>query len=193
MTSILLFIIVTAFICIALFYIVVHIVKLWTGCDTDCAIQKIRNFINGTPLYHLAEDTMFITELWGCLQSILGESRYDDLKALAKTSYLLFCNYASGLPYIGVTVVYQDDNEKMRIENVIKNLTSMFLRNHNLCDKLLIDWKENPTLKLPLLMIRYAETSEQERILTACLKQENDKVLKRYQPLIDDEEDDISE
>ena len=42
-------------------------------------------------------------------------------------------------------------------------------------------------VKMPVLMIRYAETEEQLKILNACLQEETVKIIKKRQPLKDDE------
>ena len=50
-----------------------------------------------------------------------------------------------------------------------------------------MDWKENGRVKMPALMIRYAETEEQLKILNACLQDESTKIIKKHQPLKDED------
>lgn len=130
---------------------------------------------------------MLVTDIWNAINDIIGDTRYEELCRISRTSKLFETNFASGLPYIAVTVSYADENEKQRIENILRDIVSKYLSIHGLYNGVLSDWKENGHVKMPALMIRYAETEEQLKILNACLQEENRKIIEKHQPLKDDE------
>jgi len=163
------------------------LVMLWTGSTKEEATKRIQDFISQKEVYHLATDQMLITDIWNAVNDIIGDVRYEELCKLARTSQLIDVNFASGLPYIAVTVKSADANEKCRLENILADLVKKYLGIHGLCKDVLLDWKENKKIKMPVLMIRYAETEEQLKILNACLYEENQKIIKKNQPLKDDE------
>lgn len=163
------------------------VVMLWTGSSKEEATKQIQAFVSQKEVYHLATDQMLITDIWNAVNDIVGDARYEELCRLARTAQLICMNYASGLPYIAVTVNYADENEKCRLENILADLASKYLGIHGLCKDVLLDWKENGYVKMPALMIRYAETEEQLKILNACLQEETRKIIEKHQPLKDDE------
>ena len=62
-----------------------------------------------------------------------------------------------------------------------------YLGIHGFSRDVLVDWNENGRVKMPALMIRYAETEEQLKILNACLQDESTKIIKKHQPLKDED------
>ena len=172
---------------LCVFYATRMAVMMWTGCTKEEAEKKIQAFISQKQEYHLATDQMLIADMENVVNDIVGDVRYEELCRLARTSQLIVSNYASGLPYIAVTVNYADENEKCRLANILSNLVSKYLTVHGLCGDVLLDWKVNGIVKMPALMIRYAETEEQLKILKACLQEETTKIVEKYQPLIDEE------
>lgn len=172
---------------VAVFFATRKLVMMWTGSTKEEATKKIQAFISQKEVYHLATDQMLITDIENAINDIVGDARYEELCRLARTSQLICMNYASGLPYIAVTVNYADENEKCRLENILADLASKYLGIHGLCKDVLLDWKENGYVKMPALMIRYAETEEQLKILNACLQEETRKIIEKHQPLKDDE------
>lgn len=163
------------------------LVMMWTGSTKEEATKKIQTFVSQKEVYHLANDQMLITDIWNAVNDIVGDVRYEELCKLSRTSQLIDTNFASGLPYVAVTVNYADENEKQRLEYILSDLVSKYLGLHGLCNSVLCDWKENGYVKMPALMIRYAETEVQLKILNACLQEETTKIIKKHQPLKDDE------
>ncbi|MDD3417725.1 MAG: hypothetical protein PHY47_27675 [Lachnospiraceae bacterium] len=169
------------------FFATRKLVMMWTGSTREEATRKIQAFVSQTEVYHLATDQMLIEEIWKAVCDIIGDTRYEELCRLSRTSKLFETNFASGLPYILVTVDFADENEKIRLENILTNLVSKYLCIHGLSKDVLADWKENRHVKMPALMIRYTETEEQLQILNVCLQEETVKIIKKHQPLTDDE------
>lgn len=172
---------------IVVFIITRKVLMLWTGITREEATKRIQAFVSQKKIYQLATDQMLITDIWNAVNDILGDVRFDELRRLSKTSQMLETSYASGLPYIAVTVIYADDNEKIRIEHILSGIVSRYLSIHGMCNEVLADWKQNMDLRMPVLMIRYAETEEQHKILNASIQQEKSKSISKYQPLTDEE------
>lgn len=176
-----------AVVIVCTFCVTCKLVMLWTGSTKEEATKQIQAFISQKDVYHLATDQMLVTDIWNAINNIIGDTRYEELCRLSRTSKLFETNFASGLPYVAVTVNYADENEKQRLENILRDIVSKYLSIHGLCNGVLSDWKENGYVKMPALMIRYAETEEQLKILNACLQEETSKTINKYQPLEDDE------
>lgn len=172
---------------VGIFFATRKVVMMWTGSTKEEATKKIQNYITQREEYHLSSDQMLNTDIENALNDIIGDSRYDTLCKLARTVPLITRNYSGGLPYIEITISYIDENEKIRIENILTNIISKYLGIHGLCRDILADWNVNRNVKMPALMIRYAETEEQLKILNACLQQETTKIIEKYQPLKDGE------
>lgn len=172
---------------VGIFFVVRKLVMLWTGSTKEEATKQIQAFVSQKEVYHLASDQMLVTDIWNAVNDIIGDTRYEELCRLSRTSQLFKANFASGLPYVAITVNYENENEKQRLENILVGLVSKYLTIHGLYNGVLSDWKENSYVKMPALMIRYAETEEQLKILNACLQEETAKIIKKYQPLKDDE------
>lgn len=50
-----------------------YVVKLWTGCNTDEAIKKIRNFVNGTSETPLYANFDLYSEVWDIIKSTISK------------------------------------------------------------------------------------------------------------------------
>ena len=172
---------------VSVFFATRKLLMMWTGSTKEEATKQIQAFVSQKEVYHVATDQMLVTDIWNVVNDIIGDARYEELCRLARTSKLIATDCASGLPYIAVTVNYVDENEKQRLENILTDLVSKYLGIHGLPKDVLADWKENGHVKMPVLMIRYAETEEQLKILNACLQEETVKIIKKRQPLKDDE------
>lgn len=175
------------FIIVVVFVVTRKIVMMWTGCTREEATKMIQNFILQKDEYHLATDKMLFKDVEDAVKVIIGDVRHEELMRLARISSLIDVNFASGLPYIAITVNYVDENEKCRLENILSDLVSKYLDMHCLCKNVLVDWKENSYFKLPALMIRYAETEEEQKILKRVLQQEAAKITIKYKPIKDDD------
>ena len=156
---------------------------LWTGSNKEEATKLIQSFILQNPPYHLANDSMVFGEMDNAVRCIVGDSRYEDLCILSQTVQLITSGVASGLPYISVTVNYSDENEKIRLENILKNIVAKYLTIHDLPAKIRTAWMENQFVKMPVLHIYYAETEEQRKLLNAWMQADSAKIINKAQPL----------
>ncbi|MVX67020.1 hypothetical protein GKZ28_25545 [Clostridium chromiireducens] len=176
------------------FNVICNLVKLWTGCSDNEAITKIHNFVNGKVNYSLAQDCNFVSDIWHNVNNIIGDKRYSELERLSITcidTQLVSFNYNSGLPYVAITLPYEDNSEKTRLEFTLVNLLKKYLNTHSLNTSVLVDWKVRYDLNLPFLELRYAQTDEELRILKLVLDTEKTNILKQYHPLVDDEEEEV--
>lgn len=169
------------------FFVIRKLVMMWTGCTKEEAEKKIRAFVSTKKVYHLANDQMVNADLWNAVRSIIGDERFIEICRLAETSRMFTTGYASGLPFIALTVAYKDANEKMRLEHVLSDVMSSYLSVHGLCNRVISDWKENLGLRLPFIMLRYAESEEEMKILNAVLSMKRQQILQKYQPVLDKE------
>ncbi|MDD6072381.1 MAG: hypothetical protein PUC12_16455 [Clostridiales bacterium] len=179
-------------ICILAYYAVVHLIKVCTGCNESEAIAKLHNFINGKRNYQFYNDIGFSNELWERIRLIIGEKRYAELvnlnNALMNSSLLSF-GENSGLPYISVSLFYEDDNEKIILQTVIVDVVRKHLQIYGFAPQVLVDWKERYDLKMPFIEVRYARTPEEKRVLALCLQETQRKILNQNSGVIDDTED----
>lgn len=187
MIRLIFYLLVVAVVVVCAFIIIRKLVMMWTGDTKEEATERIQAFVSQKEVYHLSVDQMLIVDLWNAVHSIIGDVRYAEICRLSNTSQMLEIGFASGLPYVAITVAYADENEKQRLENILRDIVARYLGIHGLCNGVLSDWKENTYVKIPALMIRYAETEEQLKILNACLQEETRKIIEKHQPLKDDE------
>lgn len=160
MKSLIIQLLVVAVVVVCAFIIIRKLVMMWTGDTKEEATKKIQAFVSQKEVYHLSADQMLITDLWNAVNDIIGDTRYAEICRLSRTSQMFEIGFASGLPYVAITVAYADENEKQRLENILRDIVSRYLSIHGLCNGVLSDWKENGYIKMPELMIRYAETEE---------------------------------
>lgn len=195
--DIILSIIVLLVVAIGGFYVVCHIVKIWTGCDTDEAVKKIHNFINGTANIDFTTDVGFIEEIWTNVRNVIGDTRFNQLVKLSNSSIgtpLLSTGYNSGLPYIAVSVYYADEGEKQRLESVLTNVVSRYLHIFGYDTRVLTNWKKRYDLDMPLLELRYVKTKEQKLILDEVQRNCRDEIITRNIDILDKtEEVDLNE
>lgn len=182
---------------IALFYLVIHVIKQWTGCDNAEAEQKLHNFLNGRKLYSFNNDEGFKNDVWNNIRSIIGNKRFEQLCRLSHTMIdvpLLMFGYNSGLPYIAITVNYVDDSEKRIIESILNNLVKQYLQIYGHKTRVLIDWKTRYDLNMPYLEMRYATNKEENRIMDIVLQNEQRNIICQNSEISDDEdENDLDE
>lgn len=181
-----------AFILCAIYFIAVRAIMFLYGCSQEEAHQKIVSFFSDKPPYHITTDSWLINRIWMRIKGLIGDKRFSDLEQISMTAFLFHSGYMSGLPYIAFTVMYDNENEKIRIEKSVRAELEQCLKIHNFPDKVLTEWSENTLLQLPMLILRYAETESERKIIYAILHEERQKTLQRYHP-IQDEEEEISE
>ena len=107
---------------IVVFYALIHIIKMWTGCNDKEAVAKLQRFITGKALYRFEEDFGLQNDIWDNVRKIIGEKRFQQLVNLNSTMItnpLLFFGEEGALPFIAVSLYYLDDNEKKVLENII--------------------------------------------------------------------------
>lgn len=184
-------------IAIVSYYAVCHIIKLWTGCDDEEAVTKLHNLINGKAVYSFENDFGFENAVSENIRNIIGEKRYNQLMKLSKTAIstpLLSYGYYSGLPYIAISMYYEDDNQKQVLENILTNLVCSYLRIYGYGTNILVDWKNRPDLEMPYLLIRYARTKEERRIIEIALQNSVKSIIDINTDITDDDDgDDLDE
>lgn len=174
----------------ALFYLIIHIIKQWTGCDNAEAEQKIHNFFNGRTHYSFNSDEGFINAVWDNISNIIGEKRFEQLRRLSQTGVpLLAFGYNSGLPYIAITVNYADDSEQRIIESVMTNLVKRYLQIYGYNTRVITDWKTRYDLSFPYLEIRYATNKDEIRIMDIVFQNEQRNIIDLNRDITDDEDE----
>lgn len=177
---------------IALYYLVIHIIKQWTGCDNAEAEQKLHNFLNGKTLYSFNNDNGFIIDVENNIRGVIGDKRFEQLFRLSQTAIsapLLAFGYNSGLPYIAITVNYADDSEKRIIESVLTNLVRRYLQIYGYQTRVLIDWKTRYDLNMPYLKISYMTNKEENRIMDIVNQNEQRNIICQNSEITDDEDE----
>lgn len=182
-----------AAVCIAIYYVVIHIIKLWSGCDAVEAATKLHNTINGTMHYCFENDQGFWNEVWSIIRSVIGDRRFKQLVDLLNIAdsmnSLPPCGCHSGLPYLAISIPYADEAEKQLLEKLLTELVRKYLKMYGYCSQVLVDWRERYDLQMPVLEIRYAKTKEQRRILGECLKYNVQNIILQNSNITDDSED----
>jgi len=183
--------------CIATYYVVIHIIKLWSGCDASEAATKLHNAINGKINYTFSNDASFEQNVEETIKTVIGDARFSQLIKLSRTAIdtpLLSFGYNSGLPYIAISVYYQDDKEKLVLENLLTKLVCRYLQINGFSPQILVDWKNRSDLQMPVLMIRYAQNKEERRILDICLQNTRKDIITQNTDVIDDtDEENLNE
>lgn len=169
------------------FYEVTKFLMKTTGCTKVEAERKIQAFVTGKPEYHLANDEFFKQEVCNALRNILGETKYNELNMLSTTCNVWGFFYDNDRYMFRICVPYEDENEKLRIENVLKNIMVKYLEIHDYCKFVMADWSDNSFLKLPELRLSYAETEKQAKILRKIWLIQNQDIINKNNPVVDDE------
>ena len=190
MLNLILSIIFIAIIVIGVYQVVIYLIKMWKGCSRKEAERIIHRVLSGQASYHLSQDNIFWEECYHNIKSVLGEQRFKDLENFSLTTKIVECGINGNIPYMAFTVMFFDENEKQRLESLLKKTVEKYLEIHSLPNSVITMWKENAILKLPMLVIGYAENEEQEKLISKYLAYQNENVKIKYQPLTDDEEDD---
>lgn len=196
MISIFLLLIAVLIICIASFYFVCYIVQLWTGCTKDEAVEKIQNWINPKIQYQFYNDPSFADAVWENVRNVIGNGRFKQLERLSHTTItipLLFFGMDAGLPFIGISVYYTDENEKAVLENVLKNLVQYYLRLHGYSPQVITVWKMRDDLNMPYLQIQYARDQKERQNMVLMLQQMRKKIVAQHSALTDDGGEELDE
>lgn len=178
----------TAAVFYAAFHIIIKLVMMWTGKNKQEAIKTLHNLCSNTPAYHIASDPQVYGMLWNVVRTIIGEQRFHDLENLSETHQTYMSGRLGELPYIAFTLIYDNNNEKARLENALKENLKQCLLVHGLPGLILARWDINPSVQLPVLVMQYAETDREKRIITEWLNQMNKRTLTPYHSIIDEED-----
>ncbi|QUI21567.1 hypothetical protein HZI73_04340 [Vallitalea pronyensis] len=132
--------------------------------------------------YSFSNDVGFDNDVWENVKNIVGEKRFKQLINLSKTAIntpLLCFGVNSGLPYIAISVYYEDEHEKRVLENVLSNLVRGYLKIYGFNTHILVNWKTRHDLRMPYLLIRYARIREEKRILDIGLENDRERIITR--------------
>ncbi|MCI6616731.1 hypothetical protein [Ruminococcus sp.] len=191
--NIFIFLVVVVAILIGSYYLAIHIIKLWTGCDYDGAITKLHNLFNGKAHCQLNTDMAFINEIWNNVHNIIGDKRYQQLVRLNNTMIdtPLLCFDDNGkIPSINISLYYSDENERLILENIICNVVKKYLKIYGYSSESICKWFVRYDLNMPYLQIYYAKTAEQRMALRAYIQNEQNNLVGQNVDLTDDTEDD---
>lgn len=175
---------------VALFYFLRFVIILWTGCTKDEAAKRIHNVMNpSSGTYHIAADSLLISEIWDIIHTAIGDARYNQIVQLSEHIPVFASGSASGLPYIAMAVPYCNANEKAQIESQARKIVERNLSVRGFTQSILVDWKFNPTLQMDMIMLRCAETPEEMEILKNTHSYNGKQLIKRNIPLRDEDID----
>lgn len=175
---------------ILLFYLTRICIMIWTGCTKDEATKKIHNVMHpSSGTYHVATDSLLIGEIWDVIHVAIGDAQYNKIEQLSQIIPVFASGSASGLPYIAMAVPYRTANEQAQIESLSRQILEKNLSIRGLSQSILIDWKFNPALQMNMIMLRYAETEEEMKILTNTHSYTSRQLVLRNIPLRDEDID----
>ena len=191
--SLILILIVVVAIVIGAYYLVIHLIKLWTGCDNDEANAKLHNFFNGSANCTIENDSTVFTEIGDNIHKIIGEKRFQQLVNLSNTllnTPLLFFDNNGKIPRIIITVNYEDESEKIILENILCNVFRKYLAVYGFSTEIISEWHIRSDLKTPYLQIGYAKNKEQKAALKLYMQHEQNTFIKTNSDILDDTETD---
>ena len=83
------------------YYLLIHIIQLFTGCDKNEATLKIQRFFNGTKQEKIGNNESLFNDVQQAIKDILGDTRYKKLVGL-NSPYndkpLLYCDESGIVP-----------------------------------------------------------------------------------------------
>ncbi len=126
------------------------------------------------------------------LKSVIGDTRFAELCKLAQSAIgesLISKCYRLGMVCIKVSVYYADDNEKQRLENLLKNVVAVYLNQFHCDTRVLAEWTMRNDLAMPVLLLHFAITKEQQNALNEELVNRNKKIIAKNAPVVDDTEE----
>lgn len=123
---------------------------------------------------------------------VVGYTRYAELRRLAQSAIiepLIFKCYRLGMVCIKVSAYYADDNEKQRLENLLTNVLVYYLSMCHCDTRVLTDWTMRNDLAMPVLLLHFALTKEQQKNLNKAFESRNKKIIAKNAPVVDDTEE----
>lgn len=159
--------------------------------------KLIKNIINkvltgvanqmGCAPYEIKKDGDFINKIWDIIRNEIGERRFEQLRKLSETYNVFYEGQTEGLKFIAFLLNYVDEDEKKRIEILVKNKFNQALHSVGFPYPVLTSWERSELQGFEWLMVRYAENEEEFAILNRRIAFENRKIARQYQPLKDEE------
>ena len=178
------------------YFLIRFVIKLYTGCNNQQADKRIQRFFNGTASTSIVNDSMLIADIELTIKSVIGDNRYDKLIRLNSVQLnqpLLFFVAMGAVPYLVITVPYEDDNERAVLENAVCNVFIGYLKMYGYSERLIVEWGFRNDIKMPYLRLGYAMTAEQERAMNSYLENKRDTLIGNYGDITDDSEDSLNE
>lgn len=178
------------------YFLIRFVIKLYTGCNNQQADKRIQRFFNGTASTSIVNDSMLIADIENTIKSVIGDNRYEKLIRLSSVQLiqpLLFFVTMGAVPYLVITVPYEDDNERAVLENAVCNVFIGYLKMYGYSERLIVEWGFRNDIKMPYLRLGYAMTAEQERAINSYLENKRDTLIGNYGDITDDSEDGLNE
>ena len=178
------------------YFLIRYVVKLYTGCDNRQADKRIQRFFNGTASTSIVNDSMLIADIELTIKSVIGDNRYDKLIQLNSVQLnqpLIFFVTMGVVPYLVITVPYEDDNERAVMENAVCNVFIGYLKMYGYSERLIVEWGFREDIKMPYLRLGYSTNAEQEKSINSYLKNKRDTLIGNYGDITDDSEDNLNE
>lgn len=173
------------------YYLLVHIIQLFTGCNKNEAALKIQRFFNGNTPTSIFNDYILISEIENAIKSIIGDVRYEKLIRLAQLPIhkpLLFFHTMGAVPYLIISAPYEDDNEKAVIEKSICDVFISYLKMYGNSNRLIVEWSYRNDIKMPYLRLGFSTNAEQKRAIDVYLKNKQETLISNYGDITDDSE-----
>ena len=173
------------------YYLLIHIIQLFTGCNKNEAALKIQRFFNGTTPASIFNDSMLIIDIENTIKCIIGNNRYDQLVQLGNTPLkkpLLFFYKMRIVPYLINSVPYKDDNEKSINKKSICDVLIRYLNTYGYSELLIVEWGYRDDINIPCLRLGFSTNAEQERAINSYLKNKQKTLISNYSDLTDDSE-----
>ena len=178
------------------YFLIRFVIKLYTGCNNQQADKRIQRFFNGTASTSIVNDSMLIADIELTIKSVIGDNRYDkliQLNSVQLSQPLLFFVTMGVIPYLVVSVPYEDDNEKTVIENSVCSVFIRYLTMYGYSDRIIVEWGFRNDIKMPYLRLGYSTNDEQEKAINSYLENKRDTLIGNYGDITDDSEGDLYE
>lgn len=178
-------------VCVIIYCVIVGMIVLVTKCSAEDAQKMIVSFLENKD-YVLSRDTNYIQSVNNVVMDILGQSKYEELCDLNKYDMTLkIIDENNRLPCIHITLNYDDENEKKRLEAILERTTMQYLLNYKepAYIKTLLEWSQNEILHLPMLIILYSRNEKEYKIIEEFEKSRIKKVSVKYDDILDDTEE----
>lgn len=180
---------------ILIYHLIRKLIIMYTGCSQEDAAEIIQEKVkdlyykcSNTVPYHIFTDSAFNTDAWNLYRSIFDDKRIGTLQKLSMINVTFDSGVESGICYLRYTVLSPTDQEKIMLETALKALLVKYLKAHNMPQLILVEWKNHPTLALPVLAIKYSESKKGAAILQSFIETDNQRTLQQYKEVLDEED-----